>query len=82
MRAGSGQQTIADSGPGMVAPSPVEMLLVALGGCDGMDVISILRKKRQRVTAYEVDGDRRPARRAPARVHPHRDGASGDAATT
>src|ERR1700674_4629154 len=34
--------------------SPMEMLLVGLAGCTGMDVISILRKKRQGVTAYEV----------------------------
>lgn len=33
---------------------PMEMLLVGLAGCTGMDVISILRKKRQDVTAYEV----------------------------
>ena len=33
---------------------PMEMLLVGLGGCTGMDVISILRKKRQQVTGYEV----------------------------
>ena len=30
------------------------MLLVGLAGCTGMDVLSILRKKRQDVTAYEV----------------------------
>ncbi len=34
--------------------SPMEMLLVGLAGCTGMDVLSILRKKRQDVTAYEV----------------------------
>lgn len=34
--------------------SPMEMLLVGLAGCTGMDVISILRKKRQQVTGYEV----------------------------
>jgi putative redox protein len=34
--------------------SPMEMLLVGLAGCTGMDVISILRKKRQHVTGYEV----------------------------
>jgi putative redox protein len=47
----------------MVAPSPVEMLLVALGGCHAMDVIAILRKRRQRVTGYEVEvaGERRDA---------------------
>jgi putative redox protein len=33
---------------------PMELLLVGLAGCTGMDVISILRKKRQQVTAYEV----------------------------
>src|SRR5215470_9239601 len=32
----------------------MEMLLVGLGGCTGMDVISILRKLRQHVTGYEV----------------------------
>jgi putative redox protein len=33
---------------------PMELLLVGLAGCTGMDVISILRKKRQAVTGYEV----------------------------
>jgi putative redox protein len=33
---------------------PMEMLLVGLAGCTAMDVISILRKKRQAISAYEV----------------------------
>src|SRR5438477_1226100 len=33
---------------------PMELLLVGLAGCTGMDVISLLRKKRQQVTGYEV----------------------------
>ena len=33
---------------------PMEMLLVGLAGCTGMDVFSILRKKRQQVTDYAV----------------------------
>ena len=33
---------------------PMELLLVGLSGCTGMDVISILRKKREKVTGYEV----------------------------
>ena len=43
------------------AATPVELLLIALGGCTAVDVISILRKKRQQVTAYhvEVRGTRR-----------------------
>lgn len=34
---------------------PMELLLVALGSCTGMDVISILRKKRQDVTGYRIE---------------------------
>ena len=43
------------------APTPMELLLVALGSCTAVDVISILRKKRQEVTGYrvEVRGERR-----------------------
>lgn len=33
---------------------PMEMLLVGLGGCTAMDVISILRKMQQGVTSYQV----------------------------
>jgi putative redox protein len=33
---------------------PMEMIALGLAGCTGMDVISILRKKRQRVTQFEV----------------------------
>jgi putative redox protein len=41
--------------------SPLELLLVALGGCTAADVVSILRKKREIVTEYrvEVRGERR-----------------------
>jgi putative redox protein len=43
------------------APAPMELLLIALGGCTGADVIGILEKKRQRVTGYEIEvrGERR-----------------------
>ncbi|MBN1562771.1 MAG: OsmC family protein [Anaerolineae bacterium] len=34
--------------------SPMSLLLTSLGGCTAMDVISILRKKKQDVTAFEV----------------------------
>src|ERR1051325_6030366 len=33
---------------------PMEMVALGLAGCTGMDVISILRKKRQQVTQFEV----------------------------
>ena len=43
------------------APTPVELLLTALGSCTAVDVVSIMRKKRERVTDYrvEVRGERR-----------------------
>ena len=43
------------------APSPVELLLVALGSCTATDVASILKKKRQHIPSYtvEVSGERR-----------------------
>ena len=34
---------------------PMELLLVGFGGCSGMDMISILRKKRQQVTGLEIN---------------------------
>jgi putative redox protein len=34
---------------------PIELLLLGLAGCTGMDVISILKKMRQDVTGYEVN---------------------------
>jgi putative redox protein len=36
-------------------PDPKGLLLIALGTCTGMDVISILRKKRQAVTGYTIN---------------------------
>ena len=43
------------------AATPMELLLLALGGCTAVDVVSILEKKRERVTDYrvEVRGTRR-----------------------
>lgn len=34
--------------------SPMEMVVLGLAGCTGADVIDILRKKRQAVTALEI----------------------------
>ena len=56
------------------APSPVELLLVALGSCTATDVASILAKKRQQVTSYtvEVSGQRRdeyPRKYTSMKVH-------------
>jgi putative redox protein len=41
-----------DNATGM---KPSELILVALGGCTGIDVISILKKRRQEVTGFEIE---------------------------
>jgi putative redox protein len=53
--------TIDFKGERSAAPGPLELLLVALGGCTGADVVSILRKKREKLLEYrvEVRGERR-----------------------
>ena len=33
---------------------PMQLLLMALAGCSGMDVISILKKQRQNITGYKT----------------------------
>lgn len=38
-------------------PHPVQLLLIGLCGCTGMDVISILQKKRQAFTGLRVEAD-------------------------
>lgn len=51
---GSGHHLIIDDGAGNTGPTPVELVAIAHAGCTAFDIISILRKKRQRVTNYEV----------------------------
>jgi putative redox protein len=55
---GSGHHVILDAaehnGGQNSGPQPMEMLLVALAGCSGMDILTILRKKRQDITGYEL----------------------------
>ena len=53
-RAGSGHSLVLDDVRGDTGPRPAELIPMALAGCTAMDVISILRKKRQEVTRYEV----------------------------
>ncbi len=45
----------ASNGGGNTGSRPMELLLMAFGGCSGMDVISILRKKKQNVSKFETN---------------------------
>ncbi len=59
---GAAKVPIVVDGDGKVGPGPMETLLLALAGCTGSDVVSILEKMRFPVRAMvvEVVGDRRP----------------------
>jgi len=49
-----GHNFIIDDAAGNTGPKPIELIAIGLAGCTAFDVISILRKKRQDVTGYEV----------------------------
>jgi putative redox protein len=51
---GTGHHLIVDDAAGGTGAKPIELVAAALAGCTAFDVINILRKKRQNVTAYEV----------------------------
>jgi putative redox protein len=52
----SGHAMLVD-GDSKVANSPMELVLVALCGCTAYDVVNILRKKREPLTAVEVSAE-------------------------
>ena len=35
--------------------SPMELVLMAIGGCNAIDIISILKKQRQPIDGYRVE---------------------------
>jgi putative redox protein len=55
-KAESGHTTVLDwSGGTNSAPSPVEMLLLSLGACSAIDVVSILEKARTPAESFRVE---------------------------
>ncbi len=61
----SGHSLIIDGSPEIggrnLGVRPMEMILMGLGGCTTMDILTILRKKRQNITdcVIEIDSQRR-----------------------
>jgi putative redox protein len=55
---GSGHRGYVDSfpkeGQPSKGPTPTELVLVAVAGCTGMDIVDILRRKRLNLTGLEV----------------------------
>lgn len=57
--------TIVLGSSGEEGIGPMEMVLTGLAGCTAMDVISILQKKRQKVSSFEVQVHAERAAEAP-----------------
>lgn len=57
--ASSGHAIVMDGDPEVGGNNtglrPMELLLVGLGGCAGMDIVSILRKKKQELTGLKIN---------------------------
>jgi putative redox protein len=58
---GTGRAIVFGDDPDAGELSPVETVVAALAACSAMDVVSILEKKRQVITSYEIEvsGDQR-----------------------
>ncbi len=54
-RTGSGHEVVMDDGVGNTGARPTEMVLAGLAACTGMDIVSILGKKRHKIANYEVE---------------------------
>lgn len=63
-QSGTGHSIVLGSGGGpdggTIAPSPMELVLIGLGGCSAFDVVHILEKGRERIEdcVVELDADR------------------------
>ena len=74
----SGHSVMMDSSPDAggrdLGVRPMEMLLLGLGGCTAIDVVSILQKSRQQISACEVEIDSERAAEIPkvfTHIHVH-----------
>jgi len=50
----SGHSVVMDGNGGATAPSPMEMVLMAAGGCSSVDVVSGLKKENQKIHGCEA----------------------------
>ncbi|MDP2560989.1 OsmC family protein [Psychrobium sp. 1_MG-2023] len=72
---GSGHTIIMDgNSQDSKAPSPMEMVLMSVGGCSSVDVVSILKKARQQVDGVKVELSAERREEAPryfTKIHLH-----------
>ena len=53
-RTGDGPAVILDSSDGGSGASPMQMVLMGVAGCTAIDIVVILKKKRLKMTRFEV----------------------------
>jgi putative redox protein len=54
-RAGAGPAGVMDTPDSGGGASPMELMLMGVAGCTAVDVMTILKKKRLKVTGFRVD---------------------------
>ena len=62
---GSAGHRVSMDGDGKTGNSPSELVLIALCGCTGYDVVNILQKKREPFTSVEVSVEAEKAEESP-----------------
>jgi putative redox protein len=53
-RTGDGPALVMDTSEGKSGPTPMGLLLIGVAGCTAIDVVSIMKKKRAKMTGFEV----------------------------
>lgn len=64
-RSNSNHNVVFDGGSDSAAPSPMEMVLMSIGCCSSVDVVSILKKTKQDFSNVEVQLTAERAETAP-----------------
>ncbi|WP_193049463.1 OsmC family protein [Pseudoalteromonas undina] len=64
-RSNSNHNVVFDGGSDGAAPSPMEMVLMSVGGCSSVDVVSILKKTKQDFSSVDVQLTAERAETAP-----------------
>ena len=64
-RSNSNHNVVFDAGSDGAAPSPMEMVLMSVGGCSSVDVVSILKKTKQEFSSVDVQLTAERAETAP-----------------
>ncbi|MDN3485033.1 OsmC family protein [Pseudoalteromonas sp. APC 3224] len=64
-RSNSNHNVVFDAGSDGAAPSPMEMVLMSIGGCSSVDVVSILKKTKQDFSSVDVQLTAERAETAP-----------------